>query len=257
VRLRKPVNCEEPPSELRTRIKRLLELDRSIGRKIRFKDAEEVIFGFFSEEAAGTGADTSFSECDAFALLNGLRIMGHGWPQGFAVSIMRRVRPDLESAHARILRQNPAELFDREKIRSIASAGAIAVDNISRHQDYDVLTSNNIAVMMSSMRTTLTIDDDVAGLLKRRAHELGVPFKDVVNRTLRAGLGEAAKPRRHAAPKTIPHAFGFRPGIDLDKLNQLTDELEAEAYADKMSTRKPRQAALHDPARRQRPRSRP
>jgi hypothetical protein len=30
---------------------------------------------------------------------------------------------------------------------------------------------------------------------------------------------------------TTSHAFGFRPGIDLDKLNQLADELEAEAYA--------------------------
>src|SRR6516164_6966360 len=37
--------------------------------------------------------------------------------------------------------------------------------------------------MMSSMRTTLAIDDDLAGLLKRRARELGVPFKDVVNQT--------------------------------------------------------------------------
>jgi hypothetical protein len=26
---------------------------------------------------------------------------------------------------------------------------------------------------------------------------------------------------KYTAPKTIPHAFGFRPGIDLDKLNQL------------------------------------
>jgi hypothetical protein len=34
--------------------------------------------------------------------------------------------------------------------------------------------------------------------------------------------------------KTIAHAFGFRPGIDLDKLNQLCDELEAEAYASRM-----------------------
>jgi hypothetical protein len=106
------------------------------------------------------------------------------------------------------------------------------------------------------MRTTLTIDDDLAGLLKRRARELGLPFRDVVNRTLRAGLGEAAKPARHAAPETIPHAFGFRPGIDLDKLNQLADELEAEAYADKLSARRPRYAKPHDPARRQRPRSR-
>jgi hypothetical protein len=81
------------------------------------------------------------------------------------------------------------------------------------------------------MSTTLTIDDDLAGLLKRRARELGLPFRDVVNRTLRAGLGDAVKQRQRAAPKTIPHAFGFKPGIDLDKLNQLADELEAEAYA--------------------------
>jgi hypothetical protein len=81
------------------------------------------------------------------------------------------------------------------------------------------------------MRITLTIDDDLAGLLKRRARERGVPFKDVVEPTLRAGLGEAAKQRQHAAPKAIPHAFGFGPGIDLDKLSQLADELEAEAYA--------------------------
>ena len=73
--------CEKPPSELRTRIKRLLDLDRSIGRKPRSKDAEEANFGFFSAEAPGTGADISFSEYEAFALLNGLRIMGHGWPR--------------------------------------------------------------------------------------------------------------------------------------------------------------------------------
>jgi hypothetical protein len=104
---------EKPPPELRTRIKRLLELDRSIGRKLRSKDPEEANFGFFSEEAPGTGADISFSEYEAFALLNGLRIMGHGWPQGFAVSIMRRVRLDLEREHGRILRQPPEKLFDK------------------------------------------------------------------------------------------------------------------------------------------------
>jgi hypothetical protein len=105
------------------------------------------------------------------------------------------------------------------------------------------------------MRTTLTIDDDLAGLLKRRARELGLPFKEVVNRTLRVGLGEQAKPRRHVPPKIIPHAFGFRPGIDLDKLNQLVDELESETYAASQRSGV-RQAARHDPARRQRSRSR-
>jgi hypothetical protein len=81
------------------------------------------------------------------------------------------------------------------------------------------------------MRTTVEIDEDLAALLKRRARELRLPFRDVVNRTLRAGLGEAAKQGRHPAPKTIPHAFGFRAAIDLDKLNGLADDLEAEAYA--------------------------
>jgi hypothetical protein len=120
---------EKPPSELRTRIKRLLELDRSMGRKLRSKDPEEANFGFFSEEAPGTGADISFSEYDAFALLNGLRIMGHGWPQGFAVAIMRRIRPALESEHARILRQDPDKLFDQKALLAPGLPGNIAADN--------------------------------------------------------------------------------------------------------------------------------
>lgn len=33
----------------------------------------------------------------------------------------------------------------------------------------------------------------------------------------------------------IPHAFGFRPGVDLDRLNQLADELEAEESVAKLS----------------------
>jgi hypothetical protein len=122
-------NSVEPPSELRTRIKRLLELDRSLGRKLRSKDAEEANFAFFSDEAPGTGADILFSEYEAFALLNGLRIMAHGWPQGFAVAIMRHVRLDLEREHARILRQDPDKLFDQQAIRAVARPGSIVVDN--------------------------------------------------------------------------------------------------------------------------------
>jgi hypothetical protein len=122
-------NCEKPPSELRSRIRRLLDVDRSRGRKVRSKEAEEANFGFFSGEAPGTGADVSFSEYEAFALLNGLRIMNHGWPQSFAVSIMRRVRPDLEREHARTLRQDADKLFDRETIRGRERRGPITVDN--------------------------------------------------------------------------------------------------------------------------------
>jgi hypothetical protein len=107
----------------------------------------------------------------------------------------------------------------------------------------DALTSKVGASMMLAMRTTLTLDDDLAGLLKQRARDLGIPFREAVNR---AGLGEGAAIRRGPAPKTIPHSFGVRPGIDLDKLGQLADELEAEVFAEKVD----------DSARRQRSRSR-
>ena len=77
------------------------------------------------------------------------------------------------------------------------------------------------------MRTTLTLDDDVAALLKQRAAELGISFKEMVNWALRQGLGPEREPAA-PVPTTIPHSFGFKPGVDLDKLNQLADELEAE-----------------------------
>src|SRR5215467_9749657 len=95
------------------------------------------------------------------------------------------------------------------------------------------------------MRTTLTLDDDLAALLKERARELGIPFKEAVNRTIRAGIGKAAASRRHPAPKTISHSFGFRPGIVLDKHVQLAVELEDGAFGQQH----------HDAGLRKRPRS--
>ena len=84
------------------------------------------------------------------------------------------------------------------------------------------------------MRTTLTLDDDLAALLKQRAATLGVSFEEMVNQALRAGMSREMAPRDVKTPKTIPHSFGFRAGIDPDQLNQLADELEAEAAAESL-----------------------
>ncbi len=46
------------------------------------------------------------------------------------------------------------------------------------------------------MRTTLTLDEDVAKLLNREARKSGEPFKQVVNRLLRLGLTAATQPVR-------------------------------------------------------------
>lgn len=84
------------------------------------------------------------------------------------------------------------------------------------------------------MRTTLTIDDDLAAILERERVRKGVSLKEVVNSLLRRGLElEQLTPVRPVVV-TRPHDYGFKPGVDLDKLNQLVDELEVEAAADRL-----------------------
>lgn len=84
------------------------------------------------------------------------------------------------------------------------------------------------------MRTTLTIDDDLAAILERERERKGVSLKEVVNSLLRRGLElEQLAPVRPLVV-TRPHDYRFRPGIDLDKLNQLVDELEVEGVAERL-----------------------
>ncbi len=82
------------------------------------------------------------------------------------------------------------------------------------------------------MRTTLTLDPDLARKLKDLAHKQGQSFKQTVNDVVRRGLvGQVqAEP---VAPYTVEvHRGGFRPGIDPGKLNQLLDQLEVEDFTD-------------------------
>lgn len=85
------------------------------------------------------------------------------------------------------------------------------------------------------MRTTLTLDVDVAARLEREMRRSGLGMKAVVNQALRVGLGMTDKPAVPAPFKVEPHDLGFRPGVDLDRLNQLADELEAEEAARKLA----------------------
>ena len=61
-------------------------------------------------------------------------------------------------------------------------------------------------------------------------------MKAVVNDAFRRGLRMAGKSARPRDFEVRPHAFGFKPGIDLDRVNQLADELESEETARKLST---------------------
>ncbi len=116
-------------SEMRTWLKRVLETDRALGRRGRSADPHRANFAFYSEDAPGRGMENWFSGYEAFALLTSLRLMQHGWPQGFVVTVLRGVRPELERHHARILKQDPAVLFDKQLIVQRARKGDLAVDN--------------------------------------------------------------------------------------------------------------------------------
>ncbi len=78
------------------------------------------------------------------------------------------------------------------------------------------------------MRTTLTIEPDVARRLKARMGEKKLSLKQVVNEALRAGLAGVDRQRKGEF-SVEPHSCQFKAGIDLDKLNQLVDELNAES----------------------------
>ena len=76
------------------------------------------------------------------------------------------------------------------------------------------------------MRTTLTIDDDLAAQIQEQRRRHGHSLKRVINALLREGLQSRQKRPRAKKYRTRVHKLGLRPGFDPVKLNQLVDELE-------------------------------
>jgi len=88
------------------------------------------------------------------------------------------------------------------------------------------------------MRTTLTLDDQLAASLREAARRSGQPFKQVVNQALRRGLHEfECPPARPYRIKTSSLGM-VRAGIDLDKALAVADGLEDAAIAVKLELRK-------------------
>jgi hypothetical protein len=82
------------------------------------------------------------------------------------------------------------------------------------------------------VRTTLTLDPDVARLLDEEAHRARKSFKEVVNAALRRGLSPAVASAKAKPYRVRPHAARLAPGFDRGRFNALTDELEDNASND-------------------------
>jgi len=86
------------------------------------------------------------------------------------------------------------------------------------------------------VRTTVTLDPDLAAKLRAIAQERGIPFKEALNAALRAGLGTQAGTARPY--RLRPRRLGLRPGIELDRALRLAAALEDEETVRKLELRK-------------------
>ena len=80
------------------------------------------------------------------------------------------------------------------------------------------------------MRTTITLDPDVAVKARKGAAALGQPFKVVINRALRIGLDEVLKPKRGRKYVTKSRPLGLRTGLSYDNIGELLAHAEGEGY---------------------------
>ena len=82
------------------------------------------------------------------------------------------------------------------------------------------------------MRTTLTLDDDVAVLLKRLVKRRGTSLKETVNEALRNGLEALAAPQPPAAAayRVAPWNLGGSLVGSLDNVEEVLSRAEGEAH---------------------------
>jgi plasmid stability protein len=76
------------------------------------------------------------------------------------------------------------------------------------------------------VRTTLSLDDDVAAKLDAEVRRSGRSFKAVVNDALRAGL--LRRGEKTSSPPFVVRAkaLGLRPGLSYDNIEELLDAVE-------------------------------
>jgi len=86
-----------------------------------------------------------------------------------------------------------------------------------------------------AMRATLTLDPDVARRLEIEMLRRGTTLKETVNEALRKGLGLAQCGKEPQGPYRVPvWDTGFQPDLDIRRLGQFADELDAATSASKM-----------------------
>jgi len=86
------------------------------------------------------------------------------------------------------------------------------------------------------MRTTVTLDPDVAAKLRQLTRQRGISFKEALNASVRRGLessGPDSRPYR-----VQPRSLGAKRGLDLDRALALAAQVEDAETVRKLALRK-------------------
>lgn len=81
-----------------------------------------------------------------------------------------------------------------------------------------------------SIRTTVSLDDDVVARVKRESLSRGASFRDTLNDLLRAALLDIDyKPHRRALA-ILPTPMGHKPGLNHDSIESLLEYGEGDRH---------------------------
>lgn len=81
-----------------------------------------------------------------------------------------------------------------------------------------------------SIRTTVTLDEDVAARVKRESQARGASFRDTLNNLLRTALLTADLRKQRRTLRIKPADMGYRPGLNYDNIESLIEYGEGELH---------------------------
>lgn len=80
-----------------------------------------------------------------------------------------------------------------------------------------------------SIRTTITLDEDVVERVKRESRARGASFRDTLNDLLRMALSLENRPQRRTL-KIMPSPMGYRAGLNYDSVESLLERAEGDQH---------------------------
>ena len=81
-----------------------------------------------------------------------------------------------------------------------------------------------------SIRTTVTLDDDVLARVKREGQLRGESFRDTLNNLLRAALLKTENPAPRRIMRIAPSSMGHKPGLNYDNIESLLEYGEGDRH---------------------------